>query len=375
MEFELRGKRLLKLSSSEMTDTRPSKRVQNSSEKGSADLSAMPTDVIYNVASFLDAKSLLNMRTLNRSFRVIASHNSAGWDSLCETFWKTKIHIRPEARDCTDRMAAYRLAVEDARTRDHLLPEELIYDVETKTGTIWSFRFKQSAGEDWTESDPWFNGLPCRKMVFLANGRVKMLVQDDDGEPSIEHPRFSQLEPTLADPPLDMAWRFLSRPLDMPTRPEGSYIRFSVGGRDVPTYCVHRSPTKNWGFVMESCWGVYASFELPKKPISPTSRILRRAQDGAGNWFNVEVEVEDGELSECEHDDDDGDNEEEGQNRNRLLIDDDSFAVTSGLQWKEAFLYNFGARTLPEGDDAVAQFERTYGAVLNRMNVTADIEA
>ena len=51
--------------------------------------------------------------------------------------------------------------------------------------------------------------------------------------------------------------------------------------------------------------------------------------------------------------------------RNRLLIDDDSFAITSGLQWKEAFLYNFGAMELPEGDDAIAEFERTYGAALN----------
>ena len=146
MEFEMRGKRLLQLSP-EIPDTRASKRVQNSAEKGSAGLSAMPTDVIYNVASFLDVNSLLNVRVLNRSFRVIASHNSAGWDSLCETFWKTKVHVRPEARNCTDRMAAYRLAVEDARTRDHLLPEELLYDIETKTGTIWSFRFKESAGE------------------------------------------------------------------------------------------------------------------------------------------------------------------------------------------------------------------------------------
>lgn len=204
-------------------------------------------------------------------------------------------------------------------------------------------------------------------MVFLANGRVKMIVQDDDGEPSIEHPRFSQMEPTLADPPMDMSWRFLSRPLDMPTRPEGSYIRFSVGGRDVPTYCVHRSPTKNWGFVVESCWGVYASFELPKKPTLPRRRILRRAQDASGNWFNVEfnVEAQDGELG-SEHDDD---AEEGNHNQNRMLIDDGSFAVTSGLQWKEAFLYNFGARSLPEGDDAVAQFEQTYGAVLNRMNI------
>lgn len=121
---------------------------------------------------------------------------------------------------------------------------------------------------------------------------------------------------------------------------------------------------------MESCWGVYASFELPKKPVAPQRRIvrrLRRAQDGSGNWFNVEFneEAEEGEFGA----ETDAQADEVSMNRSRLLIDDDSFAVTSGLQWKEAFLYNFGARSLPEGDDAVAEFERTYGAVLDRMNI------
>ena len=142
----MRGKRFLQ--SSEISDVRASKRVQNSLEEGSADLSGLPTDVIYNVTSFLDAKSLLNMRVLNRNFRVVASHNSAGWDLLCGRLWKSKVHVRTEARNCADRMAAYRLSVEDARNRDHLLPEELIYDVEKKTGTIWSFRFKKSAGAE-----------------------------------------------------------------------------------------------------------------------------------------------------------------------------------------------------------------------------------
>jgi hypothetical protein len=109
---------------------------------------------------------------------------------------------------------------------------------------------------------------------------------------------------------------------------------------------------------MESCWGVYASFELPKKP-SPrrTRRRVRRAQDPAGNWFNIQVD-----------DDYSSDGEAESNTApeaNGLLVDDSSFSITSGLQWREAFLYNFGARVLPEGDEAVADFDRTYGAALH----------
>ncbi len=57
--------------------------------------------------------------------------------------------------------------------------------------------------------------------------------------------------------------------------------------------------------------------------------------------------------------------DDEEEDSDGILIDDDSFATTSGLQWREAFLYNFGARILPEGDEAVADFELTYGSALN----------
>ena len=195
-------------------------------------------------------------------------------------------------------------------------------------------------------------------MVFLADGTVKQAE-------TLEDPSFARAR--LVDPPVSMSWRFLTRPLDMPAKPTGSYIRFKVGGRDVPTYCVRRSPTDNWGFIMESCWGVYASFELPPKQPKVRRRVrLRRAQDSAGNWFNVELEEDDDDDEDEDHDDDEPRmTQVVPRRRDRLLIDDDSFAITSGLQWKEAFLYNFGARELPEGDDAVAQFERAYFAALN----------
>jgi hypothetical protein len=52
-------------------------------------------------------------------------------------------------------------------------PQELCYDPDTMTGTVWSFHFKESAGSDWTVQDPSYNGLPCRKMAFLPGGSVK----------------------------------------------------------------------------------------------------------------------------------------------------------------------------------------------------------
>ena len=43
-------------------------------------------------------------------------------------------------------------------------------------GPVWSFRFKESAGPDWTDWDPWWRGEKARKMVFLRDGTVKQIV-------------------------------------------------------------------------------------------------------------------------------------------------------------------------------------------------------
>lgn len=337
-------------------------RTTTSSNAGNEDdeiirLVSLPDDLLCHVLSYLDVKSLLRSRCLTRSFRTIASKSSAGWENLCQTLWINKVHVPKSAREHKDAMAAYRLSVEDARNRDYVTPEELLFDPISKTGTVWSFRFKESAGVDWTSWDPWYNGRPCRKMVFLEDGAVKEYKSaTEDGDSSLQDPPFSERTGTLFDPQLSMSWRFITQPLDMPARPRGSYIRFSVAGRDVPTYCVRRSPTKNWGFIMESCWGVYASFELPQRVVSTTRRNarvrIRRAQDTLGNWFNVEVE-ESEEENEATR-------EADLRHSSRLLVDDDTFTVTSGIQWREAFMYNVGARELPEGENALAEFQRTY---------------
>jgi hypothetical protein len=41
-------------------------------------------------------------------------------------------------------------------------------------------------------------------------------------------------------------------------------------------------------------------------------------------------------------------------------VDDHSFNVSIHLQWREAFLYNIGAQMLPEGDNALEEFQLMY---------------
>ncbi|KAL3916863.1 MAG: hypothetical protein SGILL_004985 [Bacillariaceae sp.] len=321
----------------------------------------------------------------------------------------------------TDAMAAYRTSIDDANTRDSVTRRELCFNPQTKRGTIWSIRFKEAAGPDWTSWDPWFNYQPCRKIVFLEDGQVKMFVpkepgaeselDDDDGERmetndntdaaamlqsdvlnsqsanvpdgmALADPVWRrQLNPQhhggLEEPSTPMTWRFVDQPLDFAPRPNGSYIRLTVGGRDVPTYVCRRSPTGNWGFVMESCWGVMCSFELPPRPKEDRHRRrrrrLRRAHNLEGNEIFVHVEVDDSSEDEGDGNDDGEEAPPEpliSRRRNRndwggtrpeeLLVSEASFNVTIAVQWREAFLYNNGANTLPEGEGAMQEFQRVY---------------
>jgi hypothetical protein len=205
---------------------------------------------------------------------------------------------------------------------------------------------------------------------------------------------------------MTMTWRFLTRPMDLPTRETGSYVRFSVGGRDVPTYSVRRSPTGNWGFVMESCWGIYASFELPAIQMQTmeadgtvtvntaanasnnnnnsnsghhhrgamrqerTRRRLRRTEDGAVWVDEPEDEQEEDVNAPIINNSgpDAGGGGANARERARIdgeasLRDDASLLITNEIQWREAFLYNVGARVLPEGDEAADEFDRAWGGL------------
>ena len=409
-------------------------RINNSANLKLLDL---PEEILTRVTGFLDAPELLRIRLVNQYLASLAARNDAGWKTLCDRLWSDKAHVCSEAwalrneqhgndnnqRNC---MEAYRVSLHDATARHYLrLHEEFLYDPVTQQGTVWSFRFKQAAGTDWTLSDPWYQGRPARQMVFLAdgtcqqyhgNGRVGHMrwrpnnAADDNhtqqhqplNEPNAE-PHINdnnQVNNNIASIP--MTWRWLTRPMDLPTRHLGSYVRITVGGRDVPTYSVRRSPAGNWGFVMESCWGLFASFPLPsKQPPSPSPQVnhpeqlgppsrdpqaampalrrrLRRVSNGTTRWVWVATNNGDEDDDEVMEDVEEG-HAPQIQRRPRrrpihansssnvhhdpwaTLRDDTHLLISNEIQWREAFLYNVGSRVLPEGDEARNVFDRAWG--------------
>jgi hypothetical protein len=141
------------------------------------------------------------------------------------------------------------MALEDAQNRHWITEEELCYDGNTNNDNMkpptWRFRFKESAGTDWTGTDPLYWGQPCRRLAFFRSGTVRE-VQQPHLSPTINisnnNNNIDSTETTtttasatlnsassegngpmqFTDPPLCMAWRFLTRSMDLSQRPHGS---------------------------------------------------------------------------------------------------------------------------------------------------------
>lgn len=373
--------------------------------------SFIPDDALCHVVKFLDVKSLIRLRGCNKKLYVAASNNNAGWKDHCASLWSTKANVCSIARDmlaetnkartiqegrqedsstkqCSPKytaMEAYKTSVVDAARRKNISFEEICFDASSspsneKRGITWSFRFKESAGRDWTSWDPWWSGSSSRKLVFLRDGSIKQ-VYPQGMESTVQVHHGTKLYDVFSErtvrrdgvdvpaPRIEMKWRFVNRPLDLPERPEGAYVRITVGGRDVPTYVVRRNE-RNWGFILESCWGVYASFELAAQ-VQATSllgrgrRRLRRTRTGS-RW----VQIDDDSDNESAADGLEVERERMRNVRRRidLFVEESAMTQDGYSQWREALLYNIGAVTLPEGNlDGTEEFDNAWqNAMLTR---------
>jgi hypothetical protein len=334
----------------------------------------LPDDVICSsVLAFLDVESLSGMRSVSKRFNNLASRDTAGWDYHCRNLWSDKAHVCWHARQLHishRSMEACWASHSDGKFRNEISPNELCFDPVSGQGTVWHFRFKETAGLAWTANDPWYAGMDARQMVFLRDGTVRRLLPgggDQQRPYRLVPPFLSATEEDAMDPnpmqasAIEVKFRFILSPMDQHMRPRGADMRLNIRGRDVPTYIVRRSPTGNWGFTMENCWGIYASFPLPhrQEPNRGNTRMrLRRTSEGVGRWLNVE------DLEESDSEDEDGsegiNNRHQHDRDKESLLTDAALPITNRHQWREALLYNYGAVALPEGEAATAEFDRIF---------------
>lgn len=295
-------------------------------------------DIHFHILSYLDTPSLLALNECSIFFNKISS-NCSVWSVQCKDLWKDKVHMSEKAVDkfkcsralknfCNKKMSipqkveswgscqcsknAYRNSLLDFKFHQTVTAKELC-------NFTWSFRFKESAGIEWMQTDPWWSGKKARKFSFLTNGQIlrchaeqgekKRKATNLETKNGTNHDSFSPHNASMenfAERSLnpfdakDIRWKFIRAPLDIKNQlDDGGCVRITINGREIPTYVVRRTP--NWGFILENCWGVYTSFDMPLK----------------------------GECSTYED--------------KHLYVDNSS-------QWREALLCNLGVNRLPEGE-------------------------
>ena len=192
------------------------------------------------------------------------------WAALCARDWAAKAYVAPAARDALaagDCYAAFRLARADA-VRCALTDDELL-------SLTWRFRFKAEAGPEWAARDPYWRtgGGAASRVVFSADGGLRRM------PPPGEDAREREQDPPWPEAAITWRWaRFGPGRSNGAAR--GELLRCCVEGAPVPTYAVRRHPT-HWGWLMESCWGVYSSFEPPppgEDPLMDDSGLLVSAE-------------------------------------------------------------------------------------------------
>jgi hypothetical protein len=247
-------------------------------EQAQTSLEIIPGHVMSHVLSFLNVDSLNSVRVVNHRFKTIVESDNAGWSQRCKDLWTDKVNINPLARSAVSSPTtakllafdAYRLSCVDAKLRQTIYPYELVFDPkQPKESSIWHFVSKLTAGSAWADRDPWHCGADARRLVFLKNGTVRELrrVYKKGDRLSSDMMVIPFSDNQEEDGEEEVRWRFVSQPLGLAKRNDGWYIRLTIGGKDVPTFLVKRSPTGNWGFVLENCWSVLTSFQPPPKKV------------------------------------------------------------------------------------------------------------
>jgi hypothetical protein len=205
------------------------------------------SDLLFAIFGLLDFNDLARCRQVCRFFRDGDGMESL-WEMHCGNLWEDKVFVPAAARELRKEgrcMAAFSYALTDSVRTDITITE--------LCNATWYGRMKASAGEHYTESDPWWQGLPTMRTRFHGDGTFARSRAVESGKPG---------QP-------DGSWRFV-RSCCGRRGPVGSFIRMTLLqlGRETPTKVMFRHPG-NWGWIMDGCWHMSASFPLPALGTDP----------------------------------------------------------------------------------------------------------
>jgi len=192
---------------------------------------------LENVFSLAAAESVVCSMAVSRNWMESARSEHV-WKQHCTTMWADKVYVPKKFRDAdgvlTSYLTSYWESLKDSK-RCHIKAEELC--------TLeWWCRMKSSAGPEWTQRCPWWQQGEAQKRRYHMDGTCSSV----RGEGT---------------------WRFIPECCGR-KGPKGSFVRMSLNFREFPTHVVSRYE-KNWGFIIQNCWGFSASFPLPPQGFEP----------------------------------------------------------------------------------------------------------
>lgn len=175
------------------------------------------------IAPYLDAASIVRAIRTSSVWRLTLTSDNV-WADHCLELWHDKLHVpeRYRARHEMSRMHAYFGSLADGQRNEITTDELCAYE--------WSTRMKSTAGDEWTGRDPWWQQEPAGTRRYRPDGTFTSIMSDG-------------------------TWRFPHG------RTQSAVLRHVRGGVEFPSHFVMRYP--NWGWVVQNCWSISASFPLP----------------------------------------------------------------------------------------------------------------
>lgn len=199
-------------------------------------------DAIVNIFKFLKVEEILSCELVNKAWKK-ACGDSGLWNESCERLWTGKVYIPPKIRALriTSPREAYVASVIDSR-RKYPTKEEF-------SAFHWRCRFKEDAGEYWTNMDPYYVNTDHTASEF-----AQTIVRTFNADGSISRLDNFQLLHEGID-----SYRWVVR--------EGTddrllTVQASFEDNCFPSYLISRHHD-NWGFIMQNCWVIWTSFPMP----------------------------------------------------------------------------------------------------------------
>ena len=322
-------------------------------------------DLLCEFFYYLSAEDLISSSEVCRVFYLPAVFDYV-WAPLCQRLWQDKVCISARAQSLKmlkNCKRAFYCSIRDSK-REYITVEEL-------SDASWSFRFKESAGEEWVGNCPWQKGnaaslvlfrsrngngvggglirflssstgmdpppnhldlvwqlgfepstnkhhsVSVRKKLAITNWRKcegvglrelkfsfdsDLLLEDDGGSATVDYEGGTRKSVRKGKGKnkkyLDQEFfeedenNFMSSSsssnsmvghIHKPANPTtalptlGDSVLIHINSVPAPLYLLSRSPTGNWGFVLQSCWGIYTSWTMPAKGTPESEQLAQHA--------------------------------------------------------------------------------------------------